>query len=273
MFSYQAALPARVILMLTNTVANQSSILHWSREHRVHHLYADSAADPYDISRGFFYAHMGWVFSPRTDAFAAAAKLVDCSDLEADPVVMFQDRHYGWLSLLCCFALPALAGAAADGWTGRGLWLGFAALGCLRWVITLHVTWLVNSLAHWHGYRPYNDKIEARETGVVSLFSGGEGWHNYHHAHPYDYSAAETEATDVFWRWNLAKFWIDLFAAVGWVSGRKVARAPVKRLCPSDRDSGNSRSTGSKSGVAKKGGVAAAKDEEPSAQMARASYC
>ena len=39
--SYKATFPLRVFLMLVNSMANQGSIWHWSRDHRVHHKYSE----------------------------------------------------------------------------------------------------------------------------------------------------------------------------------------------------------------------------------------
>jgi stearoyl-CoA desaturase (Delta-9 desaturase) len=39
--SYKATFFLRVVLMLANSMANQGSIWHWSRDHRVHHKYAE----------------------------------------------------------------------------------------------------------------------------------------------------------------------------------------------------------------------------------------
>jgi stearoyl-CoA desaturase (delta-9 desaturase) len=39
--SYKATLGLRVFLMLTNSMANQGSIWHWSRDHRVHHKHSE----------------------------------------------------------------------------------------------------------------------------------------------------------------------------------------------------------------------------------------
>lgn len=39
--SYKASLPCRLFLMLANSIANQGSIYHWSRDHRVHHKYSE----------------------------------------------------------------------------------------------------------------------------------------------------------------------------------------------------------------------------------------
>jgi stearoyl-CoA desaturase (delta-9 desaturase) len=59
--SYNATLPYRVLLMLFNSIANQGPIYHWARDHRVHHKYSETDADPHNATRGFFFAHMGWL--------------------------------------------------------------------------------------------------------------------------------------------------------------------------------------------------------------------
>ena len=49
-------------MMLINSMANQGSIYHWSRDHRVHHKHSETDADPHNAKRGFFFAHMGWLY-------------------------------------------------------------------------------------------------------------------------------------------------------------------------------------------------------------------
>ena len=39
--SYKASFPLRVALMLFNSIANQGSIYHWARDHRVHHKHSE----------------------------------------------------------------------------------------------------------------------------------------------------------------------------------------------------------------------------------------
>lgn len=46
--------------------ANQGSIFHWSRDHRLHHKYSDTELDPHTISKGFFFAHVGWLLVKKT---------------------------------------------------------------------------------------------------------------------------------------------------------------------------------------------------------------
>lgn len=59
-----------------------------------------------------------------------------------------------------------------------------------------------------------------------ALFMGvGEGWHNYHHAFPFDYKAAELGTP-----WNFTRQIIDFCARRGWVYDlREVSPEMVKR--------------------------------------------
>lgn len=59
------------------------------------------------------------------------------------------------------------------------------------------------------GEKPYNDKIRPVENVWVSFFSAGEGYHNYHHSFPFDYSTSE------FSRFNLSKSFIEFMARRG----------------------------------------------------------
>nr|KAF6304297.1 stearoyl-CoA desaturase [Myotis myotis] len=93
----------------------------------------------------------------------------------------------------------------------------------LRYAIVLNATWLVNSAAHLYGYRPYDKNINPRENILVSLGAVGEGFHNYHHSFPYDYSTSEYR-----WHINLTTFFIDCMAALGLAYDRKkVSKAAV----------------------------------------------
>ena len=55
---------------------------------------------------------------------------------------------------------------------------------CLRVVVGLHATWLVNSATHMWGSRRFNTRDDSRNNWWVALLTFGEGWHNNHHAHP-----------------------------------------------------------------------------------------
>lgn len=34
----------------------------WAHDHRVHHKYSETDSDPHNAKRGFFFAHVGWLF-------------------------------------------------------------------------------------------------------------------------------------------------------------------------------------------------------------------
>ena len=68
--------------MLCNSIANQGSIYHWARDHRVHHKYSETDADPHNAMRGFFFAHMGWLYVKKHPEVIRAGKELDFSDLE-----------------------------------------------------------------------------------------------------------------------------------------------------------------------------------------------
>ena len=55
---------------------------------------------------------------------------------------------------------------------------------CLRTVIGLHTTWLVNSATHMWGSRRFATRDDSRNSFWVAILTFGEGWHNNHHSHP-----------------------------------------------------------------------------------------
>lgn len=217
--SYRASLPLQVALMALNTMAFQGSIWEWVRDHRVHHKGVDTDADPYNIRRGFFFAHMGWIMVRKHARVQEMGRKIDFTDLERDSVVQFQRRHYLLLVLALCYGLPTAAGAALG-----DAWAGFWVAGVLRHVWVLHMTWCVNSVAHIWGMRPYRADLTAAENWGVSAVALGEGWHNFHHAYPHDYRSSAPA------RFNLTTLVLDACAAMGAVTQRKVARS-ASRPC------------------------------------------
>jgi stearoyl-CoA desaturase (Delta-9 desaturase) len=220
-------------------MANQGSIYHWSRDHRVHHKFSEvrhsgsscpkktprflanffcdvqTDADPHNATRGFFFAHMGWLLVKKHPEVIKAGREMDFSDLNEDWCVMFQKKLDPWFALYMCYVMPA---QVASYFWGEPFWNGFFVAGALRYCVVLHFTWLVNSAAHLYGDHPYDVLSYPSENPVVSWCSIGEGWHNWHHKYPFDYAASEFGVTAQF---NPSKLFIDLMAAVGLVWGRK----------------------------------------------------
>lgn len=221
--SYKAGATLRCTLMLLNSIANQGSIYHWSRDHRVHHKHSDTSADPHNATRGFFFSHMGWLILKKHPDVIRAGKSLDFSDLRADSFVAFQKTLDPWFSLFMCFVLPALVSKYA--WN-EDPWVGFFVAGALRYVWVLHCTWCVNSVAHLYGNKPYDPNILPAENKWVSFLAIGEGWHNWHHAYPFDYAASELGISHQF---NPTKLFIDCMIACGLASEPKSALSAWKR--------------------------------------------
>jgi stearoyl-CoA desaturase (Delta-9 desaturase) len=216
--SFIASYPVKILCMMANNIANQGSILWWARDHKVHHKNVDTDGDPYNINRGFFFAHMGWIFMDKHEKVIKDGKLMDMSHLLNDSVVMFQYKYDPYFRLLCCFVIPTLYGYYMYS-PFLSLFNSFLIFGALRRIITMHSTWCINSVSHTYGYRPYNNKIEARNNIFTTMLTGGEGYHNYHHVYPYDYRGDEGVEFNPI---NISTIIIDLFIKLGLASNPKV---------------------------------------------------
>jgi len=220
--SYKATLPLRIVLMIWNSIANQGSIWHWARDHRVHHKHSETDADPHNATRGFFFAHMGWLLLKKHPDVIEAGKKLIYDDLVEDKVVMFQKRYDPWFALFMCFVFP---GILCTLW-GDNFWNGYWVAGALRYIFVLHITWLVNSAAHLYGDHPYDSQLWPAENPIVSFLAVGEGWHNWHHKYPYDYAASEYGIHKQF---NPTKLLIDFMCLLRLASDRKRATGAWSR--------------------------------------------
>lgn len=175
--TYKANALLRAVYLFFGAASVQNSALKWSADHRRHHARTDTDEDPYNIQRGFWWAHIGWVLFDEGESDLSVVK-----DLQQDPLVRFQDRHYVLLAILSGAVLPTLLGALWGDWLG-----GLLVAGFLRLVVEWHSTFSVNSFTHMFGSRPYCKKGSARDSWIVALITFGEGYHNYHHRFPIDY--------------------------------------------------------------------------------------
>ena len=82
----------KFFLLTCQTMTAQEPVLHWARDHRVHHKFTDTDADPYNSRRGFFFSHMGWLMCKKHPEVIRQGKKVDMSDLENDPWILFQKK-------------------------------------------------------------------------------------------------------------------------------------------------------------------------------------
>ncbi|RWS03008.1 stearoyl-CoA desaturase 5-like protein, partial [Dinothrombium tinctorium] len=205
--AYKAKLPLRIFLAIMQSVAGQNHIYEWCRDHRVHHKFSETDADPHNAKRGFFFSHMGWLCVRKHPDVIEKGKNVAVDDLLKDPVVVFQKRYFYPMSFLFCFLIPTVIPVVI--WRETFI-TSFMIAFMARYCLALHMTWLVNSAAHMWGYRPYDRKIGARENIFVAIGAMGEGFHNYHHKFPFDYSTSELGL-----KFNFTTFFINLMAFLG----------------------------------------------------------
>jgi stearoyl-CoA desaturase (Delta-9 desaturase) len=175
--TYHAAWPVRLFYVVFGAAALENSVLNWTADHRVHHSEVDHDRDPYNIQKGFWWAHMGWIFFENETPPVTVVR-----DLLEDPLVRWQARWYAPIGLSVAFGIPLIVGLA----TGRVL--GCLLIGgVLRVVVSHHGTFFINSLCHMVGRQPYSREHSARDSSVMAVLAFGEGYHNYHHSFPFDY--------------------------------------------------------------------------------------
>lgn len=200
--SFEAHPVLKFILLFISTGAFQGTVLQWATDHRRHHLKIDSNEDPYNINRGFWYAHMGWMFFDDTEEY----KNKFAPDLTRDKWLVFQHHYYPYLSTFIGFGVPTLVGMMFS----YSAFESFLILGLLRVVLTQHSTFFINSLCHFVGNRPYSDEITARDSVIMAFLTFGEGYHNYHHKFQIDYR------NGVRWyQWDPSKWTIQFCKLIG----------------------------------------------------------
>lgn len=204
--AYKANNFVKFFYLLFGAASFQNSALKWCSDHRIHHNHVDHDKDPYNINKGFFYAHMGWIFYKEVEHNPKYPK-----DLLNDKLVMWQHRNYLWLCVAVGFILPTIIGHFLGSALG-----GFALAGVGRVVLVHHCTFFINSLCHVVGTRPYTDSNTARDSAIMALFSYGEGYHNYHHYFPVDYR------NGIRWyHFDPTKWLIKVLSYVGWAKDLK----------------------------------------------------
>jgi stearoyl-CoA desaturase (delta-9 desaturase) len=193
-------------IAVCGTMALQGGPIYWVAVHRLHHQLTDRPGDPHSPRDGKWWSHIGWIL--RGSLHSETRLLAKYApDLARDPFYEWLSK-YNWVPVTAVGIGLLLAG----GWS----WVFWGVF--LRTTLGWHVTWLVNSATHMWGSRRFSTRDDSTNNWWVALLTGGEGWHNNHHAHP------------VSCRHGLAWYELDinyacirLLAAVGLVRKIKVA--------------------------------------------------
>lgn len=231
--SFKANRPLRIALALAGSFAIEGQPTQWVADHRRHHAFSDREGDPHSpwrfgesfwgLTKGLFYAHMGWLFHrdlSNPERFAP--------DLVADKDIQRVDKAFLWI-VAASVGLPGVIGGLVT-WSWQGALAGLFWAGLVRIALLHHVTWSINSVCHVYGERPFEtrDGDKASNFWPLAILSFGESWHNLHHADPTcARHGVDKGQIDI----NARVIW--MFEKFGWASNvrwPKADRLDAKRL-------------------------------------------
>ncbi len=205
--TYKTSRAVQFVLAILAQSSAQKGALWWAAHHRHHHKHSDQPNDVHSpVQRGFFYAHVGWMFADNDATDYAKIK-----DFAKFPELVFLNKFW-WLP-------PTLLGFGvflALGWSG--LLIGFALSTVLLW----HGTFTINSFTHIVGKRVYPTTDTSKNSLVFALITMGEGWHNNHH-----YYQSSTRQGFHWWQIDMTYYLLRLLAAVGLISAIREPPAEV----------------------------------------------
>ncbi len=212
------ARPVEYALAVCSILIPQMPAKQWMSTHILHHHHVDTELDPYNIKRGFWWAHFEWIILAPVPPIVLPARLHD------NPVVEWQEKNYYIVSTIINLLIPiALAVAAGAPWWGGAL------VSALRLVFSSHVVYSVNSVCHKWGTRAYSTENSARDVWWFP-FALGEQYHNYHHAFPRDYRHGVRR-----FDFDPTKWLIDGLVAVG--LAKNLFKMPDRRIEDAKRTS------------------------------------
>jgi len=171
--SYKVPLFLEYFFALCGSLTLQGGPISWVATHRIHHQKSDQPGDPHSPRDGGWWAHVGWILFGEAVHNNTRAMSKYAPDLARRRFYRWLN-NYHWVPMVILGLILLAAGGLP-----MMLW-GI----CLRVVVGLHTTWLVNSATHMWGTRRFATRDDSRNSWWVALLTFGEGWHNNHHAHP-----------------------------------------------------------------------------------------
>jgi stearoyl-CoA desaturase (delta-9 desaturase) len=171
--SYRVPTWLEYFFAVCGTLTLEGGPIFWVAMHRIHHQKSDQPGDPHSPRDGAWWSHVGWIMFGESNHSNTRLLSKYAPDLAKDPFYVWLNNFH-WIPLTVLgIALFAVGGVPLFLWAI-----------CVRVVVGLHATWLVNSATHMWGRRRFDTRDDSRNSWWVALLTFGEGWHNNHHAHP-----------------------------------------------------------------------------------------
>ncbi len=206
--SFKPNRPVKITLAILGSMAIEGPVIRWVADHRKHHKYSDKDGDPHSpwrfgnslrgLTKGFLWAHVGWLFNAEQTPIDKYAP-----DLAKDKDLVRISRTF-WIWVMTSLFLPAALGFLLT-WSWQGAVTAFFWGTIVRIGLLHHVTWSINSICHVVGERPFASRDFSGNVWWLAIPSGGESWHNLHHADP-------TSA-----RHGVQRFQLDTSARIIWI--------------------------------------------------------
>ena len=185
--SYKPNRGVKIGIAIAGSMAIQGPLVRWVADHRKHHKFSDRDGDPHSpwkygtsigaLTKGLLHAHMGWLFDEEQTNQRKYAP-----DLLKDPDLVRISKNF-WAFVLLSMLLPAALGGLIT-WSWQGALTAFFWGSLVRVGVLHHVTWSINSICHAIGNRPFVSRDKSANVWWLAIPSGGESWHNLHHADP-----------------------------------------------------------------------------------------
>jgi stearoyl-CoA desaturase (delta-9 desaturase) len=185
--SYKPNRAVKIFWAIAGSMAIQGPVIRWVADHRKHHKFSDRDGDPHSpwrygndikaLAKGFWYAHMMWLFNPEQTPQRKYAP-----DLMKDPDIVKVSKQFPmWVAV--SLLLPVVLGGLLT-WSWQGALTAFFWASLVRVSLLHHVTWSINSICHTVGERPFLSRDKSANVWWLAIPSMGESWHNLHHADP-----------------------------------------------------------------------------------------
>jgi stearoyl-CoA desaturase (delta-9 desaturase) len=205
--SYKLGRFSQFVMAFGGATAAQKGPLWWAGHHRRHHRYADTPDDVHSPKKGFWWSHVGWILCDKW----GATDYDRIKDFAKYPELRFINKH-DWIAPWTLGVISYLIA----GWSG--LVVGFFGSTILLW----HGTFCINSMAHVFGRRRYDTPDTSRNSFLLALFTGGEGWHNNHHYY-------QASARQGFYWWEIDPVFQGL-RVLSWLGIVRDLKTPTRAI-------------------------------------------